>query len=60
MDKVLRHVAFCKPNFKMKFDFTLFMKLLTNMNIQRARYFLFNGVHKFDMSGLTYLKALSI
>ena len=60
MDKVLRHVAFCKPNLKMKFDFILLMKLLTNMNIERARYFFFNGFHKFDMSGLTYLKSLSI
>lgn len=60
MDKLLRNVAFCKPNLKMKFDFILLMKLLTNMNIERARYFFFNGFHKFDMSGLTYLKSLSI
>ena len=60
MDKLLRNVAFCKPNLKMKFDFTLLMKLLTNMNIERASYFFFNGFHKFDMSGLTYLKSHSI
>ena len=60
MDKLLRNVAFCKPNLKMKFDFILLMKLLTNMNIERARYFFFNGFHKFDMCGLTYLKSLSI